>query len=614
MSLRLKIILILVGATLVGDAFVISVWQPWFVEKAVEREQQGLRRHLVTLGDALTPFLLQNQIGAIHEVLDATRQRSPDWESITLTDQNSGQLYPLDAERHNDTKDIAILHHTILMNNERLGTLELHVDFSGQRKSLEEQAHLIVGVLTIGSVLASVLIAALLEMVFGRRTNLLVKAAEDIAHGQYDTQLPTANSDEIGRLANTLDKMRQAIAIEKESLRQARDAAQAANNAKSIFLATMSHEIRTPMNGLLGMAQLLMDDRMDDAQRIDYARTIQNSGQTLLTLLNDILDLSKIEAGKMELSRGSVDPQQLVEECARLFLQSAQEKGLHIEAKWQGPPHRHYEADATRLRQMLSNLVGNAIKFSATGWVRIDASVVEENGPEAVLEFAVTDSGIGIPLEKQARLFLPFSQADSSTTREYGGTGLGLSIIRSLAHLMNGAVGVQSEAGKGSRFWFRVRVGVIAADEATLSAPQNAATGLDRSPTQALAARVLVVEDNAINRKVAEAMLKRHGMESIGVENGQEALDLLQGGECPSLVLMDMQMPVMDGLTATRHIRAWERETGRARLPIIALTANAFAEDDRRCREAGMDDFLTKPLNLDALRAAVAKWGRPQDA
>ena len=257
---------------------------------------------------------------------------------------------------------------------------------------------------------------------------------------------------------------------------------------------------------------------------------------------------------------------------------------------------------------MLSNLISNAIKFTSKGFVKIEASVVSEDGNEAFLEFSVSDSGIGIPHDKQYKLFQPFSQADSSTTREYGGTGLGLSIISSLAKLMNGTTGLESEQGKGSRFWFRVRVGISAENREQRPEPRKAVISLDRPQTDASEEKVLIVEDNAINRKVVEALLKKLGREYVSVGNGQEALDFVKTGGRPCLILMDMQMPVMDGLTATRNIRVWEKETSQTRSPIVALTANAFEEDGQHCREAGMDDFLTKPVNLEALRMTVDKW------
>jgi CheY-like chemotaxis protein/HPt (histidine-containing phosphotransfer) domain-containing protein len=381
----------------------------------------------------------------------------------------------------------------------------------------------------------------------------------------------------------------------------------------------MSHEIRTPMNGILGMAQMLLMPSLKDDDRQDYARIILNSGQTLLALLNDILDVSKVEAGKLELESAALDPAQIIHDIRTLFAEASRCKGLRIESEWlgatdpPGQPAQRYLGDPHRLRQMLSNLVGNALKFTAQGHIRIEAREVERDGPHALLEFSVTDTGIGVPEDKQTLLFKPFSQADSSTTREYGGTGLGLSLVRSMAKLMGGDVGIASEAGQGSCFWFRIRTELLAVGADSCGGVRQARVGTDDTATGGHAGsftgRILVVEDNATNRLVLKAMLNRPGVQCDFVEDGQQAVEAITGANriAPDLVLMDCQMPVLDGFEATLRIRRWETEHARPRLPIVALTAAAFEDDRKRCLAVGMDDVLTKPIEIEKLLAAVGR-------
>ncbi|UCV09074.1 PAS domain S-box protein [Dechloromonas denitrificans] len=394
----------------------------------------------------------------------------------------------------------------------------------------------------------------------------------------------------------------------ESELLTAKQAAEAANLAKSQFLATMSHEIRTPLNGILGMAQILLMPGLEPDEKQEAARTILNSGQTLLTLLNDILDLSKIEAGKLELARKAFAPTRLIGDTATLFQESARARGLALETSWPGNPDQRYWGDPIRIRQMLSNLVSNAIKFTEKGFLRIEGEERTGRDGQVVLVFTVIDSGIGIGPEQQANLFQPFSQVDSSNTRKFSGTGLGLSIVRRIAEQMGGATGVTSEISRGSRFWFEIPAERVADNEdSRQSERQPASLPLgEKTPKSAL-----IVEDNGINRLVIQSILNKNGIATVCVEDGEQAVQAITGdGLTPDIVLMDCQMPVLDGFAATRQIRQWEQANNRPPLYIIALSAATYEEDRQRCSAAGMDDFVAKPIDVKALLATLGRLAR----
>ncbi len=394
--------------------------------------------------------------------------------------------------------------------------------------------------------------------------------------------------------------------VDVTSLMNAKQQADAANQAKSAFLATMSHEIRTPMNGILGMAQLLMlPEGCSESERLDYARTILNCGKTLLNLLDEILDYSKLEAGKVALEQLAFDPLQLLRETAALFDGASKDKGLSLDAAWSGEQSASYQGDPYRIRQMINNLVSNAIKFTESGRIVIEAREIRCTRDTAELEFAVSDTGIGMDKETASKLFMPFTQADSSTTRKFGGTGLGLSIVKSLAKLMDGDIGVMSEPGNGSRFWFTVKVKRLARDIDRRHSKRADPSAPDSLPFRG---KVLIVEDNRINQMVIVNLLSKLGLESCVADDGQRGVEAVTNDSAIDLIFMDLHMPTMDGYEATTRIRAWETQSRSPRRPIVALTADAFAEDREQCLAVGMDDFMPKPVDIDALTRVLTRF------
>ncbi len=472
-----------------------------------------------------------------------------------------------------------------------------------------------------------------------RQVNSVVGAFKDIASGagEQDPHIRVTSSDEMGELVhwfNTfVDRLQASVAARssaEEQLRQlaaelmrhrdqledlvrertqelitALGAAEGASRAKSAFLANMSHEIRTPLNAILGFSQMLKNQHPDAGTRAQVGK-IMEAGQHLLAILNDVLDISKIEAGKLSLDIDDVSLSAIFDHVHSMLADSLRSKNLQWETHIDPALPALLRGDGTRISQIVLNYASNAVKFTARGRIIIRARRVHQAGNLVGVRIEVQDEGPGISAEQQQRLFKAFEQTDDSTTRKFGGTGLGLAINRRLAHLMNGDVGVVSETGNGSTFW--VNLPLEASREAHIRVPASGPGAVETARAQIAAshsgARVLVAEDNPVNQEVIRAFLENTGLVVQIAENGREAV--ARTSEEPfDLVLMDVQMPEMDGLEATRAIRA---SCAGAGPPIVALTANAFAEDISRCLEAGMNDHLGKPVDLLTLYQTLLKW------
>jgi PAS domain S-box-containing protein len=380
-------------------------------------------------------------------------------------------------------------------------------------------------------------------------------------------------------------------------LTEAKREAEKATLSKNTFLANMSHEIRTPLNAMLGFADLLEATQLNELQK-EYLDAIEVSGKNLLTIINDILDFSKIEAGMLSIEQVSFGPQQLIQSVYTMFFKKAQSKNLKLFISLDPKLPPLLSGDPIRLNQIMINLIGNAVKFTAKGSVSVDCEVMERINNKVKLRFSVKDTGIGIPREKLATVFDRFTQAENNTTRNFGGTGLGLSIAKRLIELQGGEIFVNSKPGKGSEFYFTVEYMIADGKEYTLVLHNRKKTeGVFKGK------KALVVEDNPLNQKLVLTLLKNEGFDAEVAENGQIAVDLLKE-KTYGIILMDLQMPVLDGYEATRKIRREVKST----IPIIAMTANAMAGEQERCMDTGMDDYITKPFKAASLLNILFKF------
>ena len=605
LSLRSKFILLLIVVVAGFDLAFIALWQPRANQFIVDLQSREVRNELATAGEGMLPFLFQNQIAAIHETLDVIMGRHPNWVALDFKDADGNRIYPINLPTI-DATSLVHLEEQVFFRGEVAASMVVAVDFSQEQAELRKYGYSMVAIATGIFAFAMLAVAVFFEVLIGRRAAGLSKAAEAMADGDFEAELPKASGDEIGQLIHGFARMRKNVYDTQISLSEAREEAESATLAKSQFLAVMSHEIRTPLNGLLGTMQLLEATKLTKRQS-RFLQTMGTSGDLLLHHVNDVLDLSRLDAGKGKIISVQFDPNNLIDEVIESMWGVAKNRGNELRNTTQKATELVW-GDSIKIRQVLFNLISNASKFTKNGKILIE---FVPSSPTHFASISVTDTGIGIAEKYLGRVFSDFEQLDTSHIRGAGGTGLGLSISKRIVEAMRGRISVDSTPEIGSTFSFSWDSAEVPANTQPLAdeiQPLQIDDGKCTTPQVSL--NILVVEDNRINRFVLHEMLKNEGHNVTEAENGKVGVEIATANRF-DLIFMDISMPEFDGMEATTAIRNSLQASFDS--PIVALTAHALPQDIEKFKSAGMNEVLTKPISRALLQEVLQSIARKQD-